>query len=170
MYFAGRENSFRGTTMRFMMIVKSNQHQDKKTIAEKAASEKLIGEMRKYNEKLVKAGVLLDLSGLHGTSKGTRIKFSPDGKKTIVDGPFTESKELVAGFWIIEVKSREEAIEWAKRAPAPHGPDQESEIEVRQFIELEDYLPSEAIEKYEEVARIRLEKLSQMRKAAQKHA
>jgi hypothetical protein len=153
-----------------MMIVKSNQHQDKKTIAEKAASEKLIGEMRKYNEKLVKAGVLLDLSGLHGTSKGTRIKFSPDGKKTIVDGPFTESKELVAGFWIIEVKSREEAIEWAKRAPAPHGPDQESEIEVRQFIELEDYLPSEAIEKYEEVARIRLEKLSQMRKAAQKHA
>jgi hypothetical protein len=170
MYFAGRENSFRGTTMRFMMIVKSNQQQDKKTIAEKAASEKLIGEMRKYNEKLVKAGVLLDLSGLHGTSKGTRIKFSPDGKKTIVDGPFTESKELVAGFWIIEVKSREEAIEWAKRAPAPHGPDQESEIEVRQFIELEDYLPSEAIEKYEEVARIRLEKLSQMRKAAQKHA
>jgi hypothetical protein len=154
--------------MRFMMIVKSNQEQDKKTIADKMASEKLIGEMRKYNEQLSKAGVLLDLSGLQGTSQGTRIKFSPDGKKTVVDGPFTESKELVAGFWIIDVKSCAEAIEWAKRAPAPHGPEQESEIEVRQFIELEDYLPSEAIEKYEEVARIRLEKLSQMKKEARK--
>ena len=154
--------------MRFMMIVKSNQQQDKKTIADKMASEQLIGEMRKYNEQLAKAGVLLDLSGLHGTSKATRIKFSPGGKKTVVDGPFTESKELVAGFWIIEVKSAKEAIEWAKRAPAPHGRDQESEIEVRQFIELEDFLPSEAIEKYEEVARIRLEKLTQMKKEARK--
>ncbi|HEY4906394.1 MAG TPA: YciI family protein [Candidatus Acidoferrum sp.] len=152
--------------MRFMMIVKSNQEQDKRTIADKKLSEKLIGEMRKYNEQLAKAGVLLDLSGLHGTSRGTRIKFSPGGKKALVDGPFTESKELVAGFWIIDVNSREEAIEWANRAPAPHGPDQESEIEVRQFIELEDYLPSEAIEKYEEVARIRLERLSQMKKEA----
>jgi hypothetical protein len=154
--------------MRFMMIVKSNQEQDKKTIEDKKVSEKLIGEMRKYNEQLAKAGVLLDLSGLQGTTKGTRIKFSPGGKRTVVDGPFTESKELVAGFWIIEVKSHEEAIEWAKRAPAPHGPDQESEIEVRQFIELEDYLPSEAIRKYEEVARIRLEKLSQMRRELRK--
>jgi hypothetical protein len=154
--------------MRFMMIVKSNPEQDKKTIEDKKVSEQLIGEMRKYNEQLAKAGVLLDLSGLHGTAKGTRIKFSPGGKKTVVDGPFTESKELVAGFWIIEVKSREEAIEWAKRAPAPHGPDQESEIEVREFIELEDYLPAEAVEKYEEVARIRLEKLSQMRREARK--
>lgn len=154
--------------MRFMMIVKANQQQDERTIADKKVSEQLIGEMRKYNEQLAKAGVLLDLSGLHGTAKGTRINFAPGGKKTVVDGPFTESKELVAGFWIIDVKSREEAIEWAKRAPAPHGPDQESEIEVRQFIELEDFLPSEAIEKYEEVARIRLEKLSQMRKSAQK--
>ncbi len=154
--------------MRFMMIVKSNPEQDKRTIEDKKVSEQLIGEMRKYNEQLAKAGVLLDLSGLHGTAKGTRIKFSPGGKKAVVDGPFTESKELVAGFWIIEVKSREEAIEWAKRAPAPHGPDQESEIEVREFIELEDYLPPEAVDKYEEVARIRLEKLSQMKKAARK--
>jgi hypothetical protein len=154
--------------MRFMMIVKANQQQDKVTIAEKKASEKLIGEMRKYNEQLAKAGVLLDLSGLHGTSKGTRIKFAPGGKKTVIDGPFTESKELIAGFWIIETESREEALEWAKRAPAPHGPDQESEIEVRQFIELEEFLPDEAIEKYEEVARIRLEKLSQMRKKSRK--
>ncbi len=151
-----------------MMIVKSNPEQDKRTIEDKKVSEQLIGEMRKYNEQLAKAGVLLDLSGLHGTAKGTRIKFSPGGKKAVVDGPFTESKELVAGFWIIEVKSREEAIEWAKRAPAPHGPDQESEIEVREFIELEDYLPPEAVDKYEEVARIRLEKLSQMKKAARK--
>ena len=151
-----------------MMIVKSNQEQDKKTIADKKVSEKLIGEMRKYNEQLANAGVLLDLSGLQGSSHGTRIKFSPGGKKAVVDGPFTESKELVAGFWIIDVKSREEAIEWANRAPAPHGPDQESEIEVRQFIELEDYLPDEAIEKYEQVARIRLEKLSQMKREARK--
>jgi len=151
-----------------MMIVKSNQEQDKKTIADKKVSEKLIGEMRKYNEQLTNAGVLLDLSGLQGSSHGTRIKFSPGGKKTVVDGPFTESKELVAGFWIIDVKSSEEAIEWANRAPAPHGPDQESEIEVRQFIELEDYLPDEAIEKYEQVARIRLEKLSQMKREARK--
>ena len=154
--------------MRFMMIVKSNPEQDRKTIEDKTRSEKLIGEMRKYNGELSKAGVLLDLSGLHGTARGTRIKFSPGGKKTVVDGPFTESKELVAGFWIIDVKSREEAIEWANRAPAPHGPDQESEIEVRQFIELEDYLPDEAIEKYEQVARIRLEKLSQMKREARK--
>jgi len=154
--------------MRFMMIVKSNQEQDKKTIADKKVSEKLIGEMRKYNKQLTNAGVLLDLSGLQGSSHGTRIKFSPGGKKTVVDGPFTESKELVAGFWIIDVKSREEAVEWANRAPAPHGPDQESEIEVRQFIELEDYLPDEAIEKYEEVASIRLEKLSQMKREARK--
>jgi hypothetical protein len=154
--------------MRFMMIVKSNQEQDKKTIADKKVSEKLIGEMRKYNEQLANAGVLLDLSGLQGSSHGTRIKFSPGGKKTVVDGPFTESKELVAGFWIIDVKSSEEAIEWANRSPAPHGPDQESEIEVRQFIELEDYLPDEAIEKYEQVARIRLEKLSQMKREARK--
>jgi len=151
-----------------MMIVKSNQEQDKKTIADKKVSEKLIGEMRKYNKQLTNAGVLLDLSGLQGSSHGTRIKFSPGGKKTVVDGPFTESKELVAGFWIIDVKSSEEAIEWANRAPAPHGPDQESEIEVRQFIELEDYLPDEAIEKYEQVARIRLEKLSQMKREARK--
>jgi hypothetical protein len=151
-----------------MMIVKSNQQQDKKTIAEKIASEQLIGEMRKYNEQLVKAGILLDLSGLHGTSTGARIKFSPGGKQSVVDGPFAESKELVGGFWIIDVNSREEAIEWAKRAPAPHGPDQEAEIEVRQFLELEDFLPSEAIPKYEEVARVRLEKLSQMKKAARK--
>ena len=151
-----------------MMIVKSNQEQDKKTIADKKVSEKLIGEMRKYNEQLANAGVLLDLSGLQGSSHGTRIKFSPGGKKTVVDGPFTESKELVAGFWIIDVKSSEEAIEWANRAPAPHGPDQGSEIEVRQFIELEDYLPDEAIEKYEQVARIRLEKLSQMKREARK--
>jgi len=154
--------------MRFMMIVKSNPEQDKKTIEDKTRSEKLIGEMRKYNEDLSKAGVLLDLSGLHGTARATRIKFSPGGKKTVVDGPFTESKELVAGFWIIDVKSREEAVEWAKRAPAPHGPDQESEIEVREFVELEDYLPAEAVEKYEEVARIRLEKLSQMKRGARK--
>ena len=121
-----------------MMIVKSNPEQDKKTIEDKKVSEQLIGEMRKYNEQLAKAGVLLDLSGLHGTAKGTRIKFSPGGRKTVVDGPFTESKELIVGYWVIQVKSLEEAIEWAKRAPLQHGPDDECEIEVRQFFEIED--------------------------------
>ena len=119
--------------MRFMMIVKSNPEQDRKTIADKRVSEKLIGEMRKYNEQLAKAGVLLDLSGLHGTSQGTRIKFSPGGKKAVIDGPFTESKELVAGYWLIKVKSLEEAVEWAKRTPTTKG--QDVQIEVRQFIE-----------------------------------
>jgi hypothetical protein len=130
----------REKTMRFMMIVKANQDSE----AGVMPSEELISAMGKYNEELLKAGVLLDLSGLQPTSKGARIKFS-GGKRTVIDGPFAESKELIAGYWIIQVKSREEAIEWAKRAPAPHGPNQDSEIEVRQFFELEDFNPSEAI-------------------------
>ena len=120
--------------MRFMMIVKSNQEQDKKTIADKKVSEKLIGEMRKYNEQLTNAGVLLDLSGLQGSSHGTRIKFSPGGKKTVVDGPFTESKELVAGYWIWQVASLEEACEWLKRSPF-----QDTEVEVRRVFEDADF-------------------------------
>src|SRR5438874_13776086 len=114
--------------MRFMMIVKAN----KETEAGVMPSEEILSAMGKYNEELMKAGVLLDLAGLQPTSKGARIKFS-GGRPTVVDGPFTETKELIAGYWIIQVKSREEAIEWAKRAPAPHG--QEGEIEVRQFFE-----------------------------------
>jgi hypothetical protein len=100
--------------MRFMMIVKAN----KDTEAGVMPDEKLISAMTKYNEELVKAGVLLDGSGLQPSSKGVRIKFS-GGKRTMIDGPFAETKELIAGYWLIQVKSKEEAIEWAKRVPAP---------------------------------------------------
>src|SRR6202047_672619 len=98
--------------MRFMMIVKANKESE----AGIMPSEELLSAMGKYNEELMKAGVLLDLSGLQPSSKGARIKFS-GGKRTVIDGPFTETKELIAGYWIIQVKSREEAMEWARRAP-----------------------------------------------------
>lgn len=130
--------------MRFMMIVKASKDSE----AGKLPSEELLSAMGKYNEELMKAGVLLDLAGLQSSSKGARIMFSGK-KKTVVDGPFTETKELIAGYWIIQVKSREEAIEWAKRAPNPH--EQDGEIEIRQFFELEDFLPSEAIERAREM-------------------
>ena len=134
--------------MRFMMIVKANKDSE----AGVMPSEELHAAMSKYNEELMKAGVLLDLGGLKASSKGARIKFS-GGKRTVIDGPFTESRELIAGYWIIQVKSREEAIEWAKRAPAPHGPNQDSEIELRQFFELEDFGPSEAVVRAKELGK-----------------
>ena len=127
--------------MRFMMMVKAN----KDTEAGIMPEEKLIAAMTKYNEELAKAGVLLDLSGLQPSSKGARVKFSA-GKRTVVDGPFVETKELIAGYWLIQVQSKEEAIEWAKRAPAPHGEGTEGEIEIRRLFELEDFAPSAAID------------------------
>ena len=127
--------------MRFMMIVKGNKDSEAGIMPD----EKLIAAMGKYNEELMKAGVLLDLAGLQPSSKGARIKFS-GGKPKAIDGPFTESKELIAGYWLIQAKSKEEAIEWAKRVPAPHGEGAEGEIEIRQLFELEDFGPSEAIE------------------------
>jgi hypothetical protein len=108
--------------------------------------EKLFAEMARYHEELVRAGVLLDASGLQPTSKGARIKYS-GGKRTVVDGPFTETKELVAGYTLIQVKSREEAMEWAKRFPAPQFGG-EGEIEIRQLYELDDFTPNEAIERF----------------------
>ena len=128
--------------MRFMMIVKA----DKDTEAGVMPDEKLIAAMTRYNEELAKAGVLLDLAGLQQSSKGARVRFS-GGKRTVVDGPFAETKELIAGYWPIQVKSKEEAIEWAKRAPAPHGEGAECEIELRQLFELENFGPSEAIDR-----------------------
>jgi len=108
--------------------------------------------MGKYNEQLMQAGVLVDLAGLHPSSKGARVKFS-GGKQTIIDGPFAETKELIAGYWIIKVKSRQEAIEWAKRVPAPHGEGNEGEIELRQIFDLEDFTPSEAIDRHRELGK-----------------
>src|SRR5262249_26835999 len=102
--------------MRFMMIVKANKDSEAGVMPD----EKMIAAMTKYNEELAKAGVLLDLAGLQPSSKGARIKFS-GSKRTVVDGPFAETKELIAGYWLIQVKSREEAIEWGMRSPAPHG-------------------------------------------------
>jgi hypothetical protein len=133
--------------MRFMMLVKA----DKNTEAGVMPEEKLIAEMTRYNEELAKAGVLLDLAGLQPSSKGARVKFSRGGTRTVVDGPFAKTDDLIAGYWLIQVKSKEEAIEWAKRAPAPHGDGAESEIEVRQLFELDDFAPSQAIDREREL-------------------
>jgi len=130
--------------MRFMMIVKANKDSE----AGVMPSEEMIATMGKFNEELLKAGVLVDLSGLQPSSKGFRVRFS-GGKRTIVDGPFAESKELIAGYWVISVKSREEALEWAKKVPAPE-PNGKGEIEVRQFFELEDFAASPAIDQARE--------------------
>src|SRR5215813_12472162 len=133
--------------MKVMMIVKANKDSE----AGKMPSEELLHAMGKYNEELVKAGVMLDGAGLKPSSKGARIRWS-GGKKTIIDGPFTETKELIAGYWVIQVKSWEEAMEWAKRIPSPHG-DQDGEVEIRPFFELEDFGESPAIELHREVGR-----------------
>jgi hypothetical protein len=100
--------------------------------------EKLLAEMGRYNEELVKAGVMQAGEGLQPSSKGSRVKFGRDGKRTVVDGPFAETKELVAGFWIWKVKSKQEAMDWIKRCPSPF-PGQECEIEIRQIFEAEDF-------------------------------
>jgi hypothetical protein len=134
--------------MRFMMIVKASKDSE----AGKMPSEELLSAMGKYNEELMKAGALVDLSGLHPTSKGARIKFS-NGKRTVIDGPFAETKDLIGGYWIIQVKSKAEAIEWAKRAPAPHGEHAEGEIELRQIFEMEDFGPSEAVDRARELGK-----------------
>lgn len=128
--------------MRFMMMVKAGRDSEAGVMPEEA----LLAAMVKYNEELVQAGVLLDGSGLQPSSKGARIKFS-GGKRTVVDGPFSETKELIAGYWLIDVKSREEAIEWAKRAPNPRGEGNEGEIELRQLFELDDFGPGESIDR-----------------------
>jgi len=118
--------------MRFMIIIKA----DKNTEAGVMPDEKLFTEMGKFNEELVNAGIMLAGDGLQPSSKGARVKFSGD-KRTVVDGPFPETKELIAGFWIWKVKSKEEAIEWVKRCPNPTGA--ESEIEIRQLFDMEDF-------------------------------
>jgi hypothetical protein len=119
-------------TMRFMVIVKATKDSE----AGVMPSQKLLAEMGKFNEELSKAGVLLVAEGLQASSKGARVKFSGT-KRTVTDGPFAETKELIAGFWIWQVKSKQEAIEWVKRCPNPHNED--SEIEIRQVFEAEDF-------------------------------
>ena len=118
--------------MRFIVMVKASPDSE----AGVMPSQQLLAEMGKFNEELVKAGVMLEGEGLHPSSKGARIKFS-GSKRTVVDGPFAETKELVAGFWIWQVRSKEEAIEWAKRCPNPTGAD--GELEIRQIFEADDF-------------------------------
>ena len=119
--------------MRFIILVKANKQSE----AGEMPSQELLQAMTAYNEQLVKAGVLVAADGLHPSSKGARVRFSGD-KRTVIDGPFSETKELVAGFWILQVKSREEAIEWVKRVPNP-GQVGESEIEIRQIFEASEF-------------------------------
>jgi hypothetical protein len=127
--FAGRGNPNQEKNVKFMLILKSTKDSE----AGKMPSEETINAMVKYNQEQAAAGVLVDAAGLYPSSTGARVNVSAEGKKTVIDGPFTESKELVAGYWLVQVKSIEEAIEWAKRAPTTPG--QEIQIEVRQFIE-----------------------------------
>lgn len=119
--------------MRFMIFVKATKNSEAGVLPD----EKLLTAMMKYNEELVKAGVMLSGEGLQPSSKGARVKFSGD-KRTVIDGPFAETKELIAGFWLWQCKSREEAIEWVKRCPNPM-PGEDSEIEIRQVFEAEDF-------------------------------
>jgi hypothetical protein len=147
----------KGEAMRFMVMVKGDSQPGQ------LPSEEMLAAMGKYNEELAKAGVLLDLSGLHSSAEGVRVKFS-GGKSTVVNGPFTETKELVAGYWIIQVKSKEEAIEWAKRVPllspgasewttpdAGGGYGEEAEIEIRQLFELDEFGDSPAVDRAREL-------------------
>ena len=137
--------------MRFMVIVKADQNSEAGVMPD----EKMLAEMGKYNEELVKAGVMLAGEGLHPSSKGARVKFSGD-KRTVIDGPFSETKELIAGFWLFQVKSKEEAIEWVKRCPNPM-PGTESEIEIRQVFEAEDFGAEFTPELREQEERLRAE-------------
>jgi hypothetical protein len=118
--------------MRFMLLVKANEDSEAGVLP----SAELLRQMGKYNEEMVKAGVMLAGEGLQPSSKGARVKFSGE-QRTVTDGPFTEAKELIAGFWLIQVKSKDEAIEWVKRCPNPM--DGESEIEIREVFEAEDF-------------------------------
>ena len=142
--------------MRFMVMVKATKASE----AGEMPDEKLLTAMGKFNEQLVKAGVMLAGEGLHPTSKGARVRFTGT-QRTVVDGPFTETKELVAGFWLWQVKSKAEAIEWVKRCPNPHYED--SEIEIRQVFEAEDFGAELTPELREQEARLR-EQSAKLRK------
>jgi hypothetical protein len=131
--------------MRFMVMVKATKDSE----AGKLPSQELLAAMAKFNEEMVKAGVMLDGNGLQPSSKGARIRFSGD-KRSVIDGPFAETKELIAGYWILQCKSLAEAIEWIRRCPNPHKED--GEIEIRQMFELEDFGANEAVEHHRRLA------------------
>jgi hypothetical protein len=132
--------------MRVMVIVKANKESEAGVLPKK----ELLAEMGKFNEELVKAGIMLAGEGLHASSKGKRVKFT-EGKRTVIDGPFTESKELIAGFWLWQVRSMEEAVEWLKRAPFGEG----EEVEIRRVFETDDFGAEFTPELREQEARLR---------------
>jgi hypothetical protein len=145
--------------MRVMVIVKATKNSE----AGVMPSEKLLAEMGKYNEELVKAGVMLAGDGLHPSRKGKRVRFS-GGKKSVIDGPFSETKELIAGYWIWQVKSLEEALEWARRCPDPM-PGEDAELEIRPVFEAEDFGKEFTPELRAQEERLRSELERQQRKA-----
>jgi hypothetical protein len=144
--------------MRFMIIIKADRNSE----AGVMPSTELLEQMGKFNEELVKAGVMLAGEGLQPSSKGARVRFS-GSKRTVIDGPFAETKELIAGFWLWQVRSKEEAIEWVKRAPNPF-PGTESEIEIRQVFETEDFGEELTPELREQEERLRTEVMAQQKK------
>ena len=134
-----------------MVIVKASKESEAGILPD----EKQLSAMGKFNEEMVKAGVMVAGEGLQATSKGARVHFSPGGKRTVIDGPFTETKELIAGYWMIDVKSKEEAISWAMRAPSPH-PGEECHIEIRKVFDPSDFGPE--VEANEKALRDEIEK------------
>jgi len=132
--------------MRFMIIVKATPDSE----AGRMPSESLMAAMAAYHQELAQAGVLLDANGLQPSAKGWRIRYA-DGRRQAVDGPFAESKELIAGYTLIQVRGREEAMEWARRFPAPMGESVDAEIEVRQLFEMSDFAPGEAVDRFREM-------------------
>ncbi len=129
--------------MRFMIIVRAMPQSE----AGEMPKEELLNEMAAYHEELAKAGVLLDANGLHPSSKGWRVRYTGN-KRTVIDGPFAETKELIAGYTLIQAPSREAALEWTRRFPSPFPDARECEIEVRQVFELEDFAPSDAVDRF----------------------
>ncbi|MCB4363644.1 YciI family protein [Hydrogenophaga taeniospiralis] len=134
--------------MRFMIIVKSCPEFEAELTPE--APEELMAEMAAYHEELARAGVLLDASGLHPSRAGWRVHYGPEGRR-VVDGPFAEAKELIAGYTLIQVRNREEALEWSRRFPNPAGKGKEAVIELRQLIELDEFPPSEALDRFKQM-------------------
>ena len=148
--------------MRVMVLVKATKNSE----AGKLPSQKLMADMGKFNEELVKAGIMLDGDGLRPSSSGKRVRFSAGTKRTVIDGPFTETKELVAGYWVWQVKSMDEAVEWLRRCPDPM-PGEESEIEIRPFYEAEDFGPelTPELRSKEEELRAHLESQAKSKKS-----
>lgn len=134
--------------MRFMIMVRANAQSEAGILP--GPGDKILADMTNYHEELAKAGVLLDASGLRPSSQGWRVRYS-GGKGTVLDGPFAETKELIAGYTLIQVRSREEAMEWARRFPAPFGETADCEIEVRQLYELDDFEPNPDVERFREL-------------------